>query len=92
MARLSMEIQAANTDTLPCYAHPVLAMQDEEVSTSKANSPTRRSPGVHFLLSLTDDAPFQDPIPVSPPYFAGRFSNRPVWVERLTEMLDLNVR
>lgn len=31
-------------------------------------------------------------IPVSPPYFQGRFSNGPVWVERLAEQLGLPLR
>jgi phospholipase/lecithinase/hemolysin len=30
-----------------------------------------------------------DPIPVSPPYFSGRFSNSPVWVETLAQTLNL---
>ncbi len=28
-------------------------------------------------------------IPASPPYFNGRFSNGPVWVERLAELLEV---
>jgi outer membrane lipase/esterase len=32
-----------------------------------------------------------DPIPVSPPYFSGRFSNAPVWVETLAGMLNLEL-
>ena len=32
-----------------------------------------------------------DPIPVSPPYFSGRFSNGPVWIEALAEMLNLEL-
>jgi phospholipase/lecithinase/hemolysin len=35
---------------------------------------------------------FEDPIPVSPPYFMGRFSDGPVWVEILAERLDLELR
>ena len=35
------------------------------------------------------DVPTLDPVPVSPPYFMGRFSNGPVWVERLAETLGL---
>jgi phospholipase/lecithinase/hemolysin len=33
----------------------------------------------------------EDSIPVSPPYFKGRFSNGPVWVEILAAMLDLKL-
>jgi outer membrane lipase/esterase len=44
------------------------------------------------LFIVTDEAPLQDTVPVSPPYFEGRFSNGPVWVERLATRLDLTVR
>ena len=33
----------------------------------------------------------EESIPVSPPYFRGRFSNGPVWVEILAEMLGLKL-
>lgn len=47
-------------------------------------------PGNVFIL--TDELPFQDPAPVSPPYFNGRFSNDHVWVEQLAAELDLAAR
>lgn len=47
---------------------------------------------IRNLFILTDNTPLQDAIPVSLPYFAGRFSNGPVWAERLAEMLNLELR
>jgi phospholipase/lecithinase/hemolysin len=48
---------------------------------------------VAFGDSLTDTgnvfAATGDTIPASPPYFAGRFSNGPLWVERLAQMLGV---
>jgi outer membrane lipase/esterase len=44
------------------------------------------------LFIVTNEVPGQDTVPVSPPYFAGRFSNRRVWVERLATRLDLAAR
>lgn len=46
---------------------------------------------VYRLTSAVADAfPFFfDPIPESPPYFAGRFSNGPIWAEHLAARLGL---
>jgi phospholipase/lecithinase/hemolysin len=43
------------------------------------------------VFTVTGSVP-SNPIPVSPPYFTGRFSNGPVWVEILAELLDLELR
>jgi len=42
------------------------------------------------VLTVTESVS-RDPIPVSPPYFMGRFSNGPVWVETLAERLGLEL-
>jgi outer membrane lipase/esterase len=44
------------------------------------------------LFIMTDEVPFQDTVPVSPPYFEGRFSNRRVWVEQLATRLGHEAR
>ncbi len=41
-----------------------------------------------FLSTFDLDFPV---IPASPPYFEGRFSNGPVWVEKLAEELDIEL-
>ena len=38
------------------------------------------------------EAVLPEAVPVSPPYYQGRFSNGPVWVERLAEKLGLPLR
>jgi phospholipase/lecithinase/hemolysin len=43
------------------------------------------------VFTATEPVP-GEPIPVSPPYFMGRFSNGPVWVETLAEQLDLELQ
>jgi phospholipase/lecithinase/hemolysin len=45
---------------------------------------------VYAITRQFDDLPGVDPIPESPPYYQGRFSNGPVWTERLAERLDLD--
>ena len=40
------------------------------------------------LFAATSAAPGVDPQPASPPYFAGRFSNGPVWAETVTGAFD----
>jgi phospholipase/lecithinase/hemolysin len=42
------------------------------------------------ILTATEAAG-RDPVPVSPPYFKGRFSNGRVWVEALAEMLGVEL-
>ena len=42
-------------------------------------------------IFIATQAVSADPIPVSPPYFSGRFSNGPVWIEILAERLNLGL-
>jgi outer membrane lipase/esterase len=42
-------------------------------------------------VSAVTEPVLGEPIPVSPPYFMGRFSNGPVWVEILAEQFDLEL-
>ena len=41
---------------------------------------------------VATEAVLAEAIPVSPPYFQGRFSNGPVWVDILAEKLGLQLR
>src|SRR6266536_3488274 len=43
------------------------------------------------VLAVTEPV-LAEAIPISPPYFQGRFSNGPVWVDILAERLDLPLR
>lgn len=58
---------------------------DDEINAVFVFGDSISDTGNVFLA--TDEA-----IPVSPPYFEGRFSNGPVWVERFAEALGLEAR